>query len=1836
MQMARTVCAAHLLLLVLLVIPLALISANLAEHVPANNDLSNSWPFPSDTSVTSLPGLSLLTSPDYRSTDDTYIEEYHDAENSLDVDKYIQLPLPREMEHQKPARKSHSVPLMCAQYDYSNSGKPQPWKKRGGDWKMRGKHKNKQPWRKRMIDEHILCDNSCFVLWEVDSLKPSAAKIKKSGCSNWNCKPDCHQNMTVFNADQLDFTCCCSTENCNAPEVFLPSTSAALEAQGVAAADNGRPKEEDSRKKEIKTPSSIPIQGTGTICALKDNKKQHRHFDEEDIDSKLPGYSNGRFHVAKRYHPPRDEVQTGGLAGSRWPGGPESETLGYVVSDDTVLCLEGNVCFTLWSPDPDNTSQVHVRLQGCWLKEPMCETEACEATQAPRQDKTRFCCCEGHNCNAFVKDVYDPSKQHHLVTTSTSAPMSKAVGPIHDHSYREKTMIILLVLLPSLSLVCVLSYLVYRLCLTSKQATPPNSAAGTRLDAEQVDNSYGLAPKPTLDLNDLKILDLIVRGRYSEVRRGVLDGKDVAVKIYQQHHRQFFFNERSAFTLPFMDNENLVKFYGTAEKTMESSGEESHTSDLSLGGGGGFCVSQYLVVTELAPLGSLTGYLKNNTLDWYQLCHMCQGICAGLVHLHSDIKRPDLGLFKPAIAHRDINTRNILVKSDLSCVVADLGFAVGVMGSKIIRNGIPEVAEQCSLADVGTLRYMAPEVIDGAVNLRDCEASLKQIDVYALGLVIWELASRCVDLYQGAPMPDYQLPYQAEAGIHPLFEELQVLVVKYKTRPKFPDVWKDTHPAVRSLIETIQDCWDPDADARLTSLCVFERIVDMGTLWVQSSSKRKRDAMPTLNADLWPEVSRSPNTTTISGVVSNGVSVLPSYVEEELSSPGYINSEPERHTRDSGVSKIDADTVSAVRYQSAPNQSFPLKDKYHGEDTAVTALLIDSNLNKLTRRDTDESSNETKRVREWLQEQSMSDSTMETLLPLTPMSDRNQNLIDCDFEETFHSPSAPRTAIIPPPVMAVKVNNVLLAERKGVISHPNQGRNPTVERNTHKRSDEELAVEGNQLIGTLDSHSSGGSETLGPLAKRKGSVDNHNAPIAAQSYSGVMTDSADGGGEFSALVGHDHLNESHTQQSSRNAPIPFLQNQVHLPTSSQLQSHPVTMRPKLANLNIGANCNSYSHPVGERNRSRGRGPRMSFPQYKKSRPYAGENKEGNSDVKSVKNKLAKLIRPKDLGHKFSAMIFGGKKKAPGIGNSEDLQERSDSGYRSQEFQDGPTVLTHYDNSGLETSPQSKSSNSEMTLSASHSVPMQVELSNGVAVSSTCYNAPNVTANHGTSFLMGVFCSNRLINTDVRLGGFQDAHFKSPTLFAKSPPNKNEKFCSSSTKNDHLTNSQKNLITSTVPFQSKSTENELLLESDISQVVCQNPEALLEPMPDQNHNTETYSVTANSLPNARHIASLGANVLEMNIVSKHNACITNSDQNDEDIITSGHFKGLSSSKTNVKPNTLHYSQVDERSRAANTCPSRETKGENLLMSNKDLESGISPCKAVPFSKQPKLGIASKASETSKTNTGYSFADGSVIQQLFYNKLTEEVSQHQDTGKVKFRKYSKIFEQNQKQNARSHRPTKLTMCHSWHEDSLSEGSGFLNRGRRPKSLSLNGHNYEKMNSAVESNIHSSEFDDVQPTTPFISSSNTDLPQCQPLKTQIESFQPIQATKNQSSGQVKLQREKIKKTAQCALPSSNSCDHFAMGYSKLDKISDSKLNKTNKKSDDINDSSQNAIWIQKEARLNRVNCVSLDSSEKIRQRIKTPVSFKAGRLSLYDDRLMSQSLDSAILCGQGGEEV
>ncbi|KAK9512060.1 hypothetical protein O3M35_000570 [Rhynocoris fuscipes] len=201
---------------------------------------------------------------------------------------------------------------------------------------------------------------------------------------------------------------------------------------------------------------------------------------------------------------------------------------------------------------------------------------------------------------------------------------------------------------------------------------------------------------------------------------------------------------------------------------------------------------------------------------------MVLSISTGLAYLHTEIHKQ--GKWKPCVTHRDINTRNILVKEDLSCCIADLGLAVKITGGRYYNLGEEQHAEAKSINDVGTLRYMAPEVLEGAVNLRDCESSLKQIDVYALGLVIWEISIRVSDFYyKTSDIPEYSLPFEKEIGQHPTLEEMQLLVCRNKARPLFPMDWKNIQ-ATRIVKETVEDCTDQDGEARLTALCVQERI----------------------------------------------------------------------------------------------------------------------------------------------------------------------------------------------------------------------------------------------------------------------------------------------------------------------------------------------------------------------------------------------------------------------------------------------------------------------------------------------------------------------------------------------------------------------------------------------------------------------------------------------------------------------------------------------------------------------------------------------------------------------------------------------------------------------------------------------------------------------------------------------------------------------------------------------------------------------------------------------------------------------------------------------------
>uniref|UniRef100_UPI003AAA5301 TGF-beta receptor type-1b isoform X4 n=1 Tax=Centroberyx gerrardi TaxID=166262 RepID=UPI003AAA5301 len=161
---------------------------------------------------------------------------------------------------------------------------------------------------------------------------------------------------------------------------------------------------------------------------------------------------------------------------------------------------------------------------------------------------------------------------------------------------------------------------------------------------------------------------------------------------------------------------------------------------------------------------------------------------------------------KPAIAHRDLKSKNILVKKNGTCCIADLGLAVR-------HDSATDTIDIAPNHRVGTKRYMAPEVLDDSINMKHFE-SFKRADIYAMGLVFWEIASRCS---MGGIHEDYQLPYYDLVQSDPSVEEMRKVVCEQKLRPNIPNRWQSCE-ALRVMAKIMRECWYANGAARLTAL----------------------------------------------------------------------------------------------------------------------------------------------------------------------------------------------------------------------------------------------------------------------------------------------------------------------------------------------------------------------------------------------------------------------------------------------------------------------------------------------------------------------------------------------------------------------------------------------------------------------------------------------------------------------------------------------------------------------------------------------------------------------------------------------------------------------------------------------------------------------------------------------------------------------------------------------------------------------------------------------------------------------------------------------------------
>ena len=80
------------------------------------------------------------------------------------------------------------------------------------------------------------------------------------------------------------------------------------------------------------------------------------------------------------------------------------------------------------------------------------------------------------------------------------------------------------------------------------------------------------------------------------------------------------------------------------------------------------------MISDYHPHGSLFDYLTVNVLSPAQVVQFARTTASGLAFLHSELRTNETQ--KPSIAHRDLKSRNILVKADMTCCIADFGLAV--------------------------------------------------------------------------------------------------------------------------------------------------------------------------------------------------------------------------------------------------------------------------------------------------------------------------------------------------------------------------------------------------------------------------------------------------------------------------------------------------------------------------------------------------------------------------------------------------------------------------------------------------------------------------------------------------------------------------------------------------------------------------------------------------------------------------------------------------------------------------------------------------------------------------------------------------------------------------------------------------------------------------------------------------------------------------------------------------------------------------------------------------------------------------------------------------------
>lgn len=96
----------------------------------------------------------------------------------------------------------------------------------------------------------------------------------------------------------------------------------------------------------------------------------------------------------------------------------------------------------------------------------------------------------------------------------------------------------------------------------------------------------------------------------------------------------------------------------------------------------------------------------------------------------------------------------------------------------------------------------------------DCFEALRRADIYAVGLLYWEVCRRTISC---GIAEEYKVPFHDVVPSDPSFEEMRKVISVDSYRPSIPNRWT-SDSLLSGMAKVMRECWHQNPNVRLPAL----------------------------------------------------------------------------------------------------------------------------------------------------------------------------------------------------------------------------------------------------------------------------------------------------------------------------------------------------------------------------------------------------------------------------------------------------------------------------------------------------------------------------------------------------------------------------------------------------------------------------------------------------------------------------------------------------------------------------------------------------------------------------------------------------------------------------------------------------------------------------------------------------------------------------------------------------------------------------------------------------------------------------------------------------------